>query len=128
MLGSWYKRNELGKRTAIFACSAYVGTMVSGYLQSAVLKGLNGTHGIAAWRWVFIIDGVITVLIAIYGVIFFPDTPEQTTAFYFTEEDKKRARERLREDGRESYGSFSWDMFPRVFRTWQVYVLTILWM
>lgn len=26
-LGSWYKKTEIGKRTAIFACSAYVGTM-----------------------------------------------------------------------------------------------------
>ncbi|KAH9221928.1 MFS general substrate transporter [Leptodontidium sp. 2 PMI_412] len=128
VLGSWYKRTELGKRTAIFSCSAYVGTMVSGYLQSAVLKGLNGRHGIAAWRWVFIIDGVITVIVALYGLFFFPDTPEQTTAFYFTDEDKVRAKERLKEDGREPKGDFSWRMFPRVVRTWQLYVLTILWM
>jgi MFS transporter, ACS family, pantothenate transporter len=45
------------KRTAIFACAAYVGTMISGYLQSGVLAGLDGKHGIEAWRWVFIIDG-----------------------------------------------------------------------
>ncbi|KAI9731234.1 MAG: hypothetical protein M1834_005427 [Cirrosporium novae-zelandiae] len=90
VLGSWYKRTELGKRTAIFSCSAYVGTMISGYLQSAVLSGLNGRHGIAAWRWVFIIDGAMTVIVAIYGIFFFPDTPDKTTAFYFTEEDKRR--------------------------------------
>ncbi|KAK0099743.1 hypothetical protein ONS96_008240 [Cadophora gregata f. sp. sojae] len=77
VLESWYKRTELGRRTAIFSCSAYVETMVSGYLQSAVLKGLNETHGIALWRWVFIIDGVITVIVALYGLFFFPDTPEQ---------------------------------------------------
>ncbi|KUJ19735.1 MFS general substrate transporter [Mollisia scopiformis] len=128
VLGSWYKRNELGKRTAIFSCAAYVGTMISGYLQSAVLAGLNGKHGIAAWRWVFIVDGCITVLVGIYGFIFFPDTPEATTAFYFTEEDKKRAKERLVEDGREPRGEFSWNMFSRVVKTWQLYVLTILWM
>jgi ACS family pantothenate transporter-like MFS transporter len=128
VLGSWYKKNKLGKRTAIFSCAAYVGTMISGYLQSAVLAGLNGKHVITAWRWVFIVDGCITILVAIYGFIFFPDTPETTTAFYFTEEDKKRAKERLVEDGREPKGEFSWDMFSRVFKTWQLYVLTILWM
>lgn len=43
--------NAIGKRTAIFACAAYVGTMISGYLQSAALATLDGRHGIAGWRW-----------------------------------------------------------------------------
>ncbi|RDW87312.1 hypothetical protein BP5796_03006 [Coleophoma crateriformis] len=128
ILGSWYKRTELGKRTAIFACSAYVGTMISGYLQSAVLAGLNGTNGIAAWRWVFIIDGLITVVISIYGMIFFPDTPDKTTAFYFTEEDKRRCIERMVEDDREPQGKLDRGTFGRCFKSWQLYVLTILWM
>jgi ACS family pantothenate transporter-like MFS transporter len=102
--------------------------MISGYLQSAVLSGLNGTNGIAAWRWVFIIDGIITVIVAIYGIIFFPDTPDTTTAFYFTEADKKRCLERMVEDGREPRGTLDWGTVPRVLRSWQLYVLTILWM
>lgn len=60
VLGSWYKRNELGKRTAIFACSAYVGTAFGGYIFSGVYAGMNGYKGVAAWRWAFVVDGVIT--------------------------------------------------------------------
>lgn len=128
VLGSWYKANELGKRTAIFSCAAYIGTMISGYLQSAVLEGLDGKHGISAWRWVFIIDGSMTVLVALYGFVFFPDTPDMTTAFYFSSEDRRRAKERLFEDGREQRVKFEWRMFKRMWGTWQLYVLTILWM
>lgn len=49
VLGSWYKRTEIGKRTAIFTCAAYVGTMFSGYMQSAMIAGMNGKSGLAAW-------------------------------------------------------------------------------
>jgi ACS family pantothenate transporter-like MFS transporter len=49
VLGSWYKKTEIGKRTAIFACAAYVGTMFSGYMQSAMIAGMNGRSGLAAW-------------------------------------------------------------------------------
>ncbi|KAK6084032.1 Pantothenate transporter liz1-like protein 13 [Seiridium cupressi] len=129
VLGSWYKKSELGKRTAIFACAAYVGTMISGYLQSAALATLDGRHGIAGWRWVFIIDGIITAVIAIYGFVFFPDTPYDTKAFYLSAAEKARCLERIVEDGRqELVNHFSWDMFRRAAKTWQLYVLTVLFM
>ncbi|KAJ4417039.1 hypothetical protein N0V82_006393 [Gnomoniopsis sp. IMI 355080] len=128
VLGSWYKKTELGKRTAIFACAAYVGSMISGYLQSAVLAGLDGKNGLAAWRWVFIIDGIITIAVAIFGFIVFPDTPKDTKAFYLTEEDKQRCVERMVEDGREETSKFTWGLFFRAINSWQLYVLTILWM
>jgi MFS transporter, ACS family, pantothenate transporter len=127
-LGSWYKKTEIGKRTAIFACSAYVGTMISGYLQSAMIANMDGRNGLEAWRWVFIFDGIITIVVAAYGYVFFPDTPYNTKAFYFTAEEKERCVERLREDGREETSQFSWNIFKRAFSTWQLYVLTILWM
>lgn len=70
----------------------------------------------------------MTIFVAIYGFLLFPDTPETTKAFYFSKEDVRRAKERLVEDGREPRGEFSWNMFTRVFQTWQLYVLTILFM
>lgn len=36
----------------IFWLAGTVGQMFSGFLQSAAYKNLNGTHGIAGWRWV----------------------------------------------------------------------------
>ena len=60
VLGSWYKSTEIGKRTAIFSCSAYVGTAFGGYIFSAVLAGMNGYKGMPAWRWAFVVDGLIT--------------------------------------------------------------------
>jgi MFS transporter, ACS family, pantothenate transporter len=44
VLGSWYKEEELGKRTAIFTSSGLVGTMFSGVLQGAIHGGLGNAH------------------------------------------------------------------------------------
>jgi ACS family pantothenate transporter-like MFS transporter len=41
ILGSWYKEQELGKRTAIFTSSGLAGTMFSGFLQGGVHNGLG---------------------------------------------------------------------------------------
>lgn len=67
ILGSWYKREELGIRTAIFTSSGLAGTMFSGFIQGGIYKNLNGRHGMAGWRWLFIIDFLVTLPVALYG-------------------------------------------------------------
>jgi ACS family pantothenate transporter-like MFS transporter len=128
VLGSWYKATEIGKRTAIFSCSAYVGTAFGGYIFSGVLAGMNGYKGMPAWRWAFVVDGIITIVIGLYGLAFFPDTPEKTTAFYLSPAERERCVERLAEEDRAPVGSFSWGVLKRIVTSWQFYVLTVLWM
>lgn len=41
ILGSWYKAEELGKRTAIFTASGLAGTMFSGFLQGGIYRSLS---------------------------------------------------------------------------------------
>lgn len=53
IIGSWYKRHELGKRFAIFACAAYAGSMFSGYIMSAIHATMEGKNGLSGWRWLF---------------------------------------------------------------------------
>jgi ACS family pantothenate transporter-like MFS transporter len=47
ILGSWYKPDELGKRTAIFTSSGLAGTMFSGILQGAIHRGLSKLRPLA---------------------------------------------------------------------------------
>jgi len=35
-IGSWYRKSELGRRSALFVISGVLGQMFSGYLQSAL--------------------------------------------------------------------------------------------
>lgn len=58
VLGSWYTKTELAKRVAIFHVTAPLGSAFGGYLQAAVYESLNGKHGLAGWRWLYIICGV----------------------------------------------------------------------
>lgn len=55
ILGSWYTEKELGKRSGIFTASGLAGTMFGGFIQTGIQKSLNGTHGLAGWRWLFIV-------------------------------------------------------------------------
>lgn len=105
VIGSWYRSDELGRRSGIFQSAAGLGVMISGYLASAVYK-LDGRHGFAGWQWyvmyirvvfgvncsplinprLFLVDGIISLPIAIAGYFLIPDMPENTRAWYLTRE------------------------------------------
>ncbi|KAI0015354.1 MFS general substrate transporter [Xylariomycetidae sp. FL0641] len=95
VLGAWYTERELGKRSGIFTASGLAGTMIGGFIQTGIHESLDGRNGLSGWRWLFIIDGLITVPVALYGFIFFPDTPASTTAFYLTPAEKSLAVSRI---------------------------------
>ncbi|KAI0147189.1 MFS general substrate transporter [Xylariaceae sp. FL1272] len=95
VLGSWYTERELGKRSGIFTASGLAGTMIGGYIQTGIHESLDGRDGLAGWRWLFIIDGIITLPIALYGFLLFPDTPSTTNAPYLSPPQKALAQSRV---------------------------------
>ncbi|PPJ57314.1 hypothetical protein CBER1_07937 [Cercospora berteroae] len=126
ILGSWYKPDEIGKRTAIFTSSGLAGTMFSGIMQGAIFTNLDGVKGLAGWRWLFVIDFLITFPVAIYGFLFFPDTPGSTTAKYLSPAERTLAVERLPEVAKQR-GVLGWSLIRRVVLSWQWWAFVLLW-
>jgi hypothetical protein len=42
---------------------------------------MDGKLALAAWRWLFIFDLILAIPVALYGYVFYPGTPQTTTAF-----------------------------------------------
>ncbi|CAI7620837.1 unnamed protein product [Penicillium discolor] len=125
VLGCWYRKSELSRRSGLFVMSGVLGQMFSGYLQAALFKDMDGKGGLSAWRWLFIFDFILAIPVAIYGFIFYPDTPQNTTAFYLSEWERNRARERIDEEGRTPVGKLDTTVFKRVLVSWQFYTFSL---
>lgn len=126
LLGSWYNRDELTKRSALFAVSGTAAGMVTGYLQAAIISGLGHTS-LKPWKWLFVFDGIISFPIAIYTMWVNPNTPETTTSWYFTQQDIEVARERRRKIGdlgakKEPF----WTVLKRSLNSWHVYLFALI--
>lgn len=59
--------------------------MISGYLMAAVYN-LEGCGGFRGWQWLFIVDGVISLPIALSGYFLLPDVPEIANPWYLNKE------------------------------------------
>ncbi|TRX94786.1 hypothetical protein FHL15_004247 [Xylaria flabelliformis] len=95
LISMWYKRSEAQKRYSLFFSSTSLAGAFGGLLASAIGK-LDGVRNYSGWRWIFILEGVLTATIAILFFFIFPLFPEQ--AKWLTEEERAYVKARLRAD------------------------------
>lgn len=72
----------IGKRFAIFYTAAVFSGAFGGVLAGGITSNLHEAHGIAGWRWLFIIEGVATVgvsLVAFAVLLDYPSTSKRLT-------------------------------------------------
>lgn len=69
----------------------------------------------------FIIEGVPTVVLAVFTAWYLPNSPE--TAKFLSDEEREFASNRLAEDAGASYDhSWSWSQVVSVFTDWKTYI------
>ncbi|CAL3967753.1 unnamed protein product [Diplocarpon coronariae] len=102
VMSCWYKTAEIGKRFAIFYSAAVMSGAFGGILAGAITGHLDGAHGIAGWRWLFIVEGVATVGVATIATFILLDFPHTSTAL--TPEQQQLAAVRIIVDSQEASG------------------------
>ncbi|GAM39527.1 hypothetical protein TCE0_034r11155 [Talaromyces pinophilus] len=93
ILSSWYKRTEQSKRFGVFISAAVLSGAFGGLIAAGIVAGLEGAHGIRGWRWLFIVEGVMTIGVAFISLWILPDYPATTRRF--SEREKHVAVARL---------------------------------
>jgi len=76
VFGCWYRPDEITRRAGVFYIAAAIGTASTGFVASGVYRGLDGALGRAGWRWMFIVGGLVTIPVALFGFLTFPGTPD----------------------------------------------------
>ncbi|KDQ09010.1 hypothetical protein BOTBODRAFT_179347 [Botryobasidium botryosum FD-172 SS1] len=96
LLSSWYRREELGLRMAILFCGSMISNAFGGLLAAGILDTMEGKLGYAAWRWLFFIEGAMTISVAICSIFILPDFPSNTR--WLTPLERRLAEKRIAED------------------------------
>ncbi|KAI2638357.1 MFS transporter [Xylaria nigripes] len=94
-LTTFYRRSELARRLAIFYAASNIANAFSGLLAFGVfqIKSHLIDH---PWRWLFIIEGVLTILFAVFALYYLPKSAAE--ANFLTEDEKALAYHRIQVD------------------------------
>ena len=143
--GSWYQRNEFGLRLAIFfsaatASGAFGGLLAVGiyhysphvpsivYLlpmrcvRKAAISNMDGVGGKPAWAWIFILEGLVTVVASFLSFWIIVDFPENAT--FLTEAERTVVIRRLQGDDLFSAAGerLQWKNIAASLKDWKTYL------
>ena len=110
-LSMFYRRHDMIFRMGLFYCAAPLSGAIGGLLATGLAEIEHG--GYNRWPWIFIVEGIITVLFGIVAIFFLPDTPSRSG--FLTEPERIAAVMRMKHDAHGSdqatevdAESFSW--------------------
>ncbi|VVT55669.1 uncharacterized protein SAPINGB_P004686 [Magnusiomyces paraingens] len=129
LFGSWYKPSEYARRGGFYYFGQMLGLCTAGLIMSSCIK-LDGINDIAGWRWMFIIDSIITIPIAVIGFFVLPGTPKYCYSLFLTDEEIYIARKRLRDANiaieEEEPKFLSKNLWKNLLGTWKFYMFVFL--
>ncbi|RYC66083.1 hypothetical protein CHU98_g98 [Xylaria longipes] len=96
---------EAGLFPAVFFSAAALAGSFGGLLAAAIEK-LDGKGNLAGWRWIFILEGLLTVIVAVASFWMVHDFPDD--ARFLSEEDRSRVIRRLKLDQQSSAEHEEW--------------------
>ncbi|KAJ5104194.1 hypothetical protein N7532_004723 [Penicillium argentinense] len=126
-LSCWYKRSEFGVRMAIFFSAAALAGSFGGLLAAAIAK-MDGVGDKSGWSWIFILEGLATILIGVASFWLIHDFPDQ--AKFLTPDDRARVLRRLAADQQSSaeHEEFKMDYFWASVKDWKTWTGAIIYM
>ncbi|KAF4912763.1 MFS transporter prlL [Colletotrichum viniferum] len=92
-LSRWYNRREMQLRVTILNSGNLAAQGFGGLIAAGILADMEGAAGLRAWRWLFIVEGAVTVALAGVALFILPDYPRTTS--WLTEEERRVAQDRL---------------------------------
>ncbi|ELR07981.1 hypothetical protein VC83_00036 [Pseudogymnoascus destructans] len=120
----FYSRRQLAVRIGYLFTSAAVAGACGGLIAYGI-SFMDGAAGLSGWRWIFILEGIPSVLVGIVCIFFLPNDVE--TAYFLTEDERKlMVNVRFREVGQTvSSQKFHWADVKEGAKDFQLWAFSI---
>lgn len=115
----WYRRHECGLRMAIFFSAATAAGAFGGLLARGINE-MTGVGGLRGWQWIFVLEGLLTLVVAIAAFFVMNDYP--STAKFLSTEEKTEISRRLEQDRSGLADEFNMKYFWDAVKDWKIYV------
>lgn len=116
----WYCRHECGFRMALFFSAATLAGAFGGILARGIAE-MSGVGGLSAWSWIFILEGLVSILVSFSAYWAIYDYPN--TARFLEPHQRDEVMRRLKADsGHLDNDDFNLKYVWQAIRDWKIYI------
>ncbi|CAG8204537.1 unnamed protein product [Penicillium olsonii] len=121
----WYRPDEMSLRLLYFYICGNVSGIFGGLLAYA-FDTVSGAAGLSGWQWLFLTEGIATVLFSVVIWFLLPDFPE--TAKWLTEKEKRFIQARLPSNApRANEKNFKFREIIDALKDIRLWLFTLIW-
>lgn len=125
LLSIFYTRKEVATRIAILYTGNILATAFAGLIAAGIFHGMDDVGGLSGWKWLFILQGAVTFVIAIVGFFVLPDFPHDTK--WLTPDERLLATSRMELDTVGNQGETStWKGFQQAAKDPMVWIFALM--
>jgi MFS family permease len=95
-LSYWFPARQRAKAVARFMTGSAITSLIGSPLSGAILYYCHGSGGLAGWQWLFLLEGLPTVLLGFVTLYYLTDRPEQ--ARWLAPPERAWLAERMRQE------------------------------
>jgi ACS family tartrate transporter-like MFS transporter len=127
-LAHWFRYEDRAKAKSLFMIGIPIGTVIGLPISRTIMESVNW-GGLEGWRWVFILEGVPSVIFGVVTFFYLTDRPSE--AKWLPEDEKRwimgeleRERRELMTSGKDTlWGSIAKGLF-----NWKTVLLSIIYL
>lgn len=94
--------------------------------MAAAIAKMDGVGGYEGWRWIFLLEGIVTVILGVACFFLLIDSPALSGRWLKPDEIRFLELQRFIKDGgkfqEENEGSFRWHDLKMVLCNWRLYM------
>ncbi|MGJ7580156.1 MFS transporter [Variovorax sp. RHLX14] len=93
----WYPAARRAKVTSLFMTGIPMAGVIGGPLSGWILNAFDGAHGMAGWKWLFLLEAVPSIVLGVVVLVALKD--RIADANWLSAEDKKMLQKNIAADG-----------------------------
>ena len=92
----WFPSSRRAKMTALFMTAIAISNVIGSPISGAIMQYMDGASGMRGWQWLFLLEGLPSVVIGVLVIFLLPNNPQDCK--WLTQPERDLVDQRVRED------------------------------
>ena len=120
----WFPGPRRTKMIALFMTAIAISNVIGSPLSGAIMQYMDGMNGWRGWQWLFVVEGLPSVLVGVLVIVLLPNGPKK--AKWLTPQEQDMVVQRIQEEEATKQEIGKGAHFLDAFKDYRVWALAVV--